>query len=327
MSHTRPKHIFIYALLSALTLTGVWSCRKDVEVFQPYPPTLDDLQELLQQVPSSSTQTTFILNAPTQDEMLVTPSGVRIFLIDPENLFANANADPVPCSTCQTLKIEITEALDKSDIIAYGVPTTTTDQKILESGGMVRVVATCDGKPLQLLAGRKLKIQIPAANPADNMFVFKGIMPNDIFSGWEDTGQQVFQAEWSDDTITTLTVQGYELLSKDLGWINADRFLNKPTSSFCVDLPTSFNPENTQAYIVFKNIRSVAFLEYDGASQKFCFPNAPIGFPVKLVTISKTADGQYWLGNYETEIGTDATKKIDPQKVSEQQMLDFLKSL
>lgn len=326
MSRTRPKHIFIYALLSALTLAGLWSCRKDVETFRPYPPTLDDIQELMQQVPSSASQTTFTLSALAEDKMLVTPSGVRMFLTDTENLFADADGNPTPCSTCQTLKIEVTEALDKSDIIAYGVPTTTIDGDLLESGGMVRVAVSCDGKPLKLLTDRKLKIQIPAVNPADNMLIFKSLEQNDAFLGWENTNQQVFQAEWLDSNSNDI-IQGYELLSSHLDWINADRFVDEPSSSFCLELPPTFNDENTQAYIVFKDIRSVAVLQYNLADQKFCFPNAPIGFPVKLVTVSKTADGQFWLGNYETEIGTNATAVIAPQQVSEQQMLDFLKSL
>jgi hypothetical protein len=287
---------------------------------------LEDIQALVQQVPPPSTQTTFTLNALAEDKMLTTPSGVRVFLTDTENLFADANGNPTPCSTCQTLKVEVTEALDKSDILAYGVPTTTIDDKVLESGGMVRIVVTCDGKTLQLLAGRKLKIQIPAENPVDNMLVFRGIMQNGILEGWDIVGQQVFQAEWLAANGNDV-VQGYEILSAHLDWINADRFVSDTTSSFCVDLPPIFNPENTQAYIVFKNIRSVAFLEYDLTNKKFCLPNAPIGFPVKLVTVSKTAEGQYWLGSYETEIGTNATASIDPQQISEPQMLDFLKNL
>jgi hypothetical protein len=287
---------------------------------------LDDIQELMQQLPASSSQTAFTLSALAEDKMLVTPSGVRVFLTDTENLFADAAGNPTPCSTCQTLKVEVTEALDKSDIIAYGVPTTTIDNKLLESGGMVRVVVSCDGKPLELLTDRKLKIQIPAVNPADNMLIFKSLEQNDAFLGWENTNQQVFQAEWLDSNSNDI-IQGYELLTSHLDWINADRFLDDTTSSFCVDLPPSFNPENTQAYIVFKNIRAVTFLDYDNAAQKFCSPNTPVGFPVKLVTVSKTADGQFWLGDLETEIGTNATANITPQQVSEQQMLDFLKSL
>lgn len=322
---SRPKYFFIYALLSTLTLAGVGGCRKDVETFRPYPPTLESIQQMLQQVPDASTKTSFSLNAVTEDKVLVTPNGVRVFLTDPDNLFADDNGNPVPCSTCQTLHVEVTEALDKSDIIAYNVPTTTTDGDLLESGGMARIVVSCDGKALQLLPNRQLKVQIPAENPVDNMLVFNGVMANDTFLGWENVILPVFQAEWQNTNMDI--VKGYELLTPLLGWINADRFVNEQPTSFCVDLPDNFNPENTIAYLVIKNIRSVALLEYDLTKHTFCTDNAPIGFPVKIVTVSQTAEGQYWLGNQETEIGTNATVTVDPKQVSEQQMLDFLKSL
>lgn len=322
----RPRHSsIIYALLSAITLAGVWGCRKDVDTFRPYPPTLEAIQQMLQQVPPPSTKTTFALSLLAEDKVLVTPSGVRLFLTDTDNLFADAGNNPVPCSTCQTLLVEVTEALDKSDIIAREIHTSTTAGELLESGGMVRVAVTCDGLPLALANGRTLKIQIPADNPESNMLVFNGLMQNDTFIGWENTGQEVFQAEWQTPNMDI--VQGYELLAPQLGWINSDRFVDEPMTSFCVDLPAQFNPENTKAYIVFKNIRSVAILEPEWGSRKFCAPNVPHGFQIRLVTVSQTADGQYWLGNKETEIGTNATLEVAPQQITEQQMLDFLKSL
>lgn len=321
----RLKHFFIYTLLSTLTLAGVGGCRKDIEAFRPYPPTLEAIQQMLQQVPDPSTKTTFSLNAVTEDKVLVTPSGVRVFLTDPDNLFTDANGNPVPCSTCQTLGVEVTEVLDKSDIIAYGVPTTTVDGKLLESGGMARIVVTCDGKALQLSPDRQLKVQLPANDPADNMLIFSGMMDNDTFAGWDNTNLPVFQAEWQNANMDV--VYGYELFSPYLDWINVDRFVDEPITSFCVELPANFNPENTTAYLVVKNVRTVVFLEYDAVEKTFCSKNAPIGFPVRIVTVSQTADGRFWLGNQETEVGTDATMTLTPNEVTEQQMLDFLKSL
>ena len=195
MYHTRPRHIIIYALLNTFALAGLWSCRKDVEVFKPYPPTLEAIRILMENVPSATTQTPFVLSGTVPDTALSTPGGVRVFLTDNEHLFADMDGNPVPCSTCQTLRVEVTEILDKGDIIARGIPTTTTSNELLESGGMVRIVVTCDGKSLQLLPDRKLKIQIPADNPVADMLVFEGVVKNDTFIGWQDTGLPVFQAQ------------------------------------------------------------------------------------------------------------------------------------
>lgn len=326
MYHTRPRHIIIYALLNTFALAGLWSCRKDVEVFKPYPPTLEAIRILMESVPSATTQTPFVLSGTVADTALSTPGGVRVFLTDNEHLFADMTGIPVPCSTCQTLRVEVTETLDKGDIIARGIPTTTVSNELLESGGMVRIVVTCDGKPLQLLPDRKLKIQIPADNPVADMLVFEGVVKNDTFVGWQDTGLPVFQAEWP--ALNQMdVVTGYELFSPNLDWINCDRAINEQMTSFCVELPPAFNPENTTAYLVFDNIRSVAILETDLATGTFCYNKAPRGYQVRIVTVSKTTDGKYWLGNIKTEIGTNATVDVAPQEVDEQQMLSFLKSL
>ncbi len=326
MYRTRPRHIIIYSLLNMLALAGLWSCRKDVEIFKAYPPTLEAIQHLLEQVPSASTQTKFVLSGSVPDTMLATPGGVRVFLTDNEHLFAGADGAEVPCSSCQTLQVEVIEALHKGDIISRGIPTTTITNKLLESGGMVRIVVTCDGKPLHLKSDRKLKIQIPANDPADDMTVFSGVIKNDTFVGWQDSGLPVFQAEWPEPNGNN-TVTGYELFSPDLDWINCDRFVNEQTTSFCVDLPASFNPVNSTAYLVFDNIRAVAVLEADAGSGTFCYQHAPHGYQVRIVTVSKTDDGKYWLGNSTTEIGTNATLNVVPQEVTEQQMLNFLKNL
>lgn len=309
-----------------MTLAGLWSCRKDIVSFEPAPSTLEEIQNLLGQVPSASAQTTFVLSGFVPDTVLITPGGVRVFLTDTEQLFEDADGNLVPCSTCQALRIEITEVLKKGDMIAYGIPTTTTENELLESGGIVKVVVTCDGKPLRLLPDRNLKIQIPATDPADNMLIYSAQMQHDTFAGWVDTGLPVFQAEWPNpnggDKIT-----GYELFSPALDWLNYARPVNEQSTSFCVGLPAGFNPENTTAYLVFKNMRSVAAMEIDLANQTFCYKNAPHGFQVKIVTVSKIENGQYWLGNLETEIGTNATLNISPLEVDESQMLNFLKSL
>ncbi|MEZ4965402.1 MAG: hypothetical protein R2791_09175 [Saprospiraceae bacterium] len=327
MFNTRPKHIiFIYALLNTVTLAGLWSCRKDVENFRPYPSTLEAIQQLLDQVPSATSHATFVLSGTVPDTALITPGGVRVFLTDNEHLFSDTDGNPVPCSTCQTLRVEVTEALRKGDIIARGIHTVSTDGSLLESGGMLRVNVSCDGKALQLLPDRKLKIQVPADDPADDMFVFEGIMKSDTFGSWADTGLPVFQSDWlAPNQVDVIT--GYELFSPHLNWINCDRFVGEPTTSFCVDLPPEFNPENSRVYLVFENMQSIAPLETDLSSGTFCYPMAPHGFQVRIVSISKTEDGRYWLGNKQTEIGTNATVEVQPQEVQEQQVLNFLKNL
>jgi hypothetical protein len=319
------RHIILYALLSALILAGDWSCRKDVKTFRDYPASLADLDPLFAQVPNPASQSIFVLSGIVPDTVLITPGGVRVFLTDTEHLFANASATPVPCSTCQTFKVEVTEVLHRGDMIARALPAVTTDGKVVESQAMVRVNIWCNGQPLDVLPGRNIKIQVPVTQQQSGLTTFEGQVSQDSLTGWQDTGDEVYFADWQ-SPLTGQTVSGYEIIAKHAGWIDCGRTIQDPVSSFCIDMPSGFSALNTRAFIVFKNINAVVALTYNADSQKFCFANAPKGYLVKLVTVSKLGN-LYWLGQKETEIGTNATLDLAPQQLDEQAILDKIKSL
>ena len=309
-----------------ILLLVLWGCRKDSEQFQPYAPSADELTNILaEKVPHASSVSTFAFSNLSTDEVLITPSGIRIFLVDTDHLFANAGSGlPVLCSTCPDLKIEVTEVLDKSDILARGLNTSTIGGELFESSGMVRVSVTCNGQPLTLLQDRTLKIQIPNQDPQTGYFVFNQIASSNTEYRWKNSSQEVFKAEWP--IANGLIQKGYELLIGDLGWVASGRLLTDPTSNFCVKLPAGFADQNTLAYIVFKNQAVVAPLEFDLGQNLFCYPNAPAGYQIHLIAVSKLG-GQYWLGKTQTEIGTNATVPVTSEQMTEEAVLNFVKGL
>lgn len=309
-----------------LFVLALWGCHMDVEQFQPYAPSVEDINSVLaDQVPAAQTQSTFILNYLASDKVLETPGGSRIFLIDADHLFADAVSGlPVLCSTCPELKIEVTEVIDKSDILARGLNTISVSGLLFESGGMINVTVTCNGQLLTLLPDRTLKIQIPNNDPQSGFFVFNQAASVNGEQKWENSSQEVFEAEWP--VLNTTPQRGYELLVRDLGWTACGRMINDPASTFCIELPSGFADQNTLAYIVFKNQAVVAPLQYSLEQNKFCYPNAPAGYQIQLVAISKLG-GQYWLGNAQTEIGTNATVPLATHETTEEAVLNFVKSL
>lgn len=319
------RRIFIYILLS--TLVGVWGCRKDTETFRPYGSSIAEIAQLLSQVPGDATVTNF--NFPSglsTDTILSTTEGVRVFLTDVDHLFINASGEPVAVSTCGALRVEVSAAFKKGDILALGLPTATLSNGLLESGGMVRVRAFCNGQPLQLSADRSLKIQITTAQDAlqPDMLVYGVALNADqTFAGWENTGQDVFWAGWPTPQGQKM---GYELIVKKLDWVNCARPINEQSSQFCVSLPLAFNADNTEVYVVFKSQRTVTQLVYDPVLEKFCLPEGPIGYFVQVVSVTK-AGNQYWLGNKETEIGNLATLSVTPEESTQTEVLAFLKGL
>lgn len=316
--------VLLYVAVHLVLLTALSACRKDEEGFRVYPASAADLSAIWSQVPDPGRESSFSFSGFVPDTVLTTTDGTRIFLTDTENLFANGNT-PAPCSQCQELTIKVTEAIRRGDMISRGLYTKTTDGMLLESGGMVQLSVVCDGVGLNVLNGRNIKIQIPEPNQLGDLFVYEGDAPTDSLLGWINTGEPVYLADWQ--VPPAVTVKGYELIAVKTGWVQAAKPAPGPFSSFCVDLPDGgFSSANTKVFLSFKGIKSVVALTPNSTGDKFCIDNVPKGLPVKMITVSKLGD-QYWLGNKDTEIGTDATVVVAPQPVTEQQIVNFLKLL
>lgn len=318
------RRIFLYWLLS--TLFGAWSCRKDVDTFRVHGSSIADIEQLLTRVPSSATVTKFTFSGPLADTVLTTAGGVRVHLTDTDHLFTDAQGSLVPVSSCGTLEVEITEAFRNGDLLALGLPATTLTGELLESGGMVRVQVRCNGQVLHLASDRNLKIQLTTDQDdlKSDMFVHNIVLDDtQAFAGWENTGEEVFFANWNTPQGGKM---GYELIVTTLGWVNCARAIDEQTTAFCVTLPLGFTPDNSAVYVVFNNQHTVGQPQYDAASQEFCLPKAPIGYPAKIVIVSKTG-AQYWLGQKDTEIGANAHLQVTPSETTEAVLLAFLKNL
>lgn len=325
LSH-KIEHILRTTLLAILLLLAGWSCRKDVEIFRPYAISVAEITLALQQVPAAQTQSVLQLSNRHADTLFVTPSGIRIFMHDLDNLFADAAGIVVPCSTCPDFRLEVVEIKQKGDLVARHTGTITAENRVLESGGILYLRASCGSGELQLIQGKSLKIQIPSEQPffANQLFVNTS-SSGDTFSGWTGVNLPVTVAEWQVPGGSSVQV-GYQLLSPSLHWVCAGRMLEEPNSRYCMELPLGFSDQNTQAFLVFKTKRCVVPMNYVSADFQFCADFTPEGFPVQVVTLTKVG-GQFWLGRQDTETGSTSVLTIQPQQLTEQQVIDFIKNL
>lgn len=327
MTTFSTMRICILLLLAASTMVG---CREDIDEIRPYGPAQDALNQLLSKVPEPTTETVFQESYLTEDVILTTQGGVRVFLTDPDALFADETGTPVLCSTCADLKVTVVEAVKKGDLIARGLPTMMVvgaDTTWLDNAGAVKVTVTCNNQPLYLMAGRNLKIQIPADDPASDFMVYHGVEDQGDFAHWSNDMQAVYQAEWP---IAGGGIQeGFEILTRELGWVSAQKTLSPSDKEFCIEMSGQFADENTLVFLAFKNERTVLTLPavLDPGTRKYCLKGAPAGHLVRMITVSKVGD-QYYLGQEETETGQNGTRKtVIPNKVNADQIIAFLKSL
>jgi hypothetical protein len=307
-------------------MLATWNCRKDVEIFRPYDISVAEISLALQQVPAAQTESVLHLSNRQADTIFVTPSGVRIFLRHLDQLFTDASGAVVPCSTCSDFRLEVVEIQRKGDLIARSTSTVTPENRVLESGAILHLKASCNGQELKLIQNSELKIQIPASAPFfANQLFSNSSGTSDVFTGWTGANTPVTSAEWQVPGGTSFQV-GYQMFVPSMHWICAGRMLEEPNSSYCVELPLGFSDQNTQAFIVMKNKNSVVPLRYQADEYRFCAPFIPQGFPVQLVTVSKLGN-QYWLGNKDVETGGTNSATVQPQKMSEQQVIEFIKNL
>jgi hypothetical protein len=320
------KKTILYTLLNTALLLGAVGCRKDTEVFRDYANSLADLEFLMIQVPDNSRTTTFVLTTGgivIPDTILTTTGGVRIFLTDTEALFGSGtSATPLPVSQCQSLRIEVTEVFNLGDFLARGLSNIDASGNLLETVAAVKLRIRCDNQYVSILPDRYIKIQVPAANLLPGMHVYGGVENTAGDLVWNDVSDAVFWADWPG---ATGTQTGYELLLHDLEWSSCQRPLGAANSTFCAILDAPFSPENTRAFLLFDHVKTAVELVAD-QNGNFCAMQVPSGYPVRVVTVSKTGT-QYWIGDQSTETGTNSMVPVVPQMKTEFQALNFLKGL
>jgi hypothetical protein len=299
-------------------------CRKDIYTFTPYPDSVGDIKAFLSQnLRSTNATTTFYFSRAIPDTILTTPNNVRVWLSDTENVFQDENGATVPCSTCNDLKVEVTEYLKKSDMLGNDV-TTASDGKLVESGGIINLRITCGNNELRLRPNEYIRVQFPVNSEADllpNMMIYYGSKPDNSSINWALSTKSVGNSSWGFDPNINWA---YELRSDSLGWIGAARVVNDPQSKFCIKLDQQFNDKNTLVYVTFDGKNMIAPTLGNFQNQEFCFENTPIGYPVKIVTISKIGN-QWHLGKGSTETGTNTIVNTTPETVTEADLVTYLK--
>ena len=196
----------------------------------------------------------------------------------------------------------------KGDMIRMNTPT-TSNNRLLVSGGEIFLRLKKDSTVLQLAPGVRVQMKFPDAPISTQMKYFRG----------DETGTQQFN--WVQDTgfnnNVSFTTQYYEVFTNHLRWVNCDYFYDTTNISrvtIKAELASYFTNANTIAYTVFKDFRSVVGMYGDVNSKKFSTGKLPVGKAVTVVVISKQGN-DYFLG-YENTVTTSPISTPGVQSVS-----------
>lgn len=196
--------------------------------------------------------------------------GLTAFLPSGNSIIFKANSFNV--FSDKEIQLCIEEYASKTDFVKYGV-TAKGNKGMLESQGMYKITAKCNGKEVHLRRGVNYELSINNGKMDHQYFSFYGNVkdgklawnknPNEKFAAQTimESGVESFEGagefiggemEWESE-VTKLSGK----FSK-LGWINCDRFVNEVelvSMDFKIDGDDESNPLNV--FIVFHDLNSV----------------------------------------------------------------------
>jgi hypothetical protein len=226
----------------------------------------------------------------------------------------------------------------KGDFIRFFTPTTTANGSILETGGGLFIRVMKEGQELVLAPGTTVKVKFNDVDSVkQNMQTFYGqeskpVPPKGIDTAfsWVRDFDTSYLKTWFKPSNNPLvpSYNGYEINSKNLRWITADRYIDSTQlkTKITAILSPNFTNKNTAVFAVFNNQKTVVNLKGDYPSRSF-FANIPLKSNIKLVSLSKIG-ADFFLGiENVNSVSTVTSHTIKPEKKSLVDILKFINSL
>ena len=237
-------------------------------------------------------------------------------------------------------RVEIIPLKRKGDFIRTFRPTVTNNGSLLETGGGFFIKVSKDDKDLSIASNVTFKIKFNDVDtpPRANMQVFYGKEGLPVpFKGidtafyWIRDFDTTYLNTWSKPSNNPLipSYMGYELNSKNLRWVVAERYLDStlPKTKVTAILSPNFTNKNTAVFAVFNNQKTVVNLKADYNSRSFFANNIPLKSSVKLISLSKIG-GDYYLGTKDViSIAVVTSYTIVPGKISLKDLITYLNNL
>jgi hypothetical protein len=190
---------------------------------------------------------------------------------------------------CKEISFELKEFFTPSQLLLSGL-TTTSNGKPLITGGMIHIMAYCNGK--EVLINKEKNIEITFTTIDQSFGVFYGSKKNNIINWKLDKKAEVelIPFEMEEETEEEESKR-LKLLSDKFGWINCDAFVEDgPRTELKVDL----NQPSKKIYarLIFNDIKSLLPGYFTNESKsKVVFKNIPKNKQASLFVyelISKT---------------------------------------
>ncbi len=216
--------------------------------------------------------------------ILSKPDGLQITFS--ANCCVNASGQTV------TGKIYVRSLLikKKGDMIQVNKPT-ESHGRMLVSGGEIFIQLFKNGEDIQLATNAKLQVKYADASPNSLMKLFNGDESNPFQFNWVENKD-------SATSRVNATQQYYEFFTNKLRWINCDYFYDTAGVSRSIvsaKLPENYTNANTQAFLVFKDLRAVLAMHGNATEKRFISAKVPDGKNAFIIIISKQGNDYFFI--------------------------------
>jgi hypothetical protein len=268
----------------------------------------------------------FTVNVDNGQATITGVEGTKVTF--PEDAFTTTSGQPVTGS----ISVQLVEIFDQAGMVLSDRPTTSNGQ-LLVSGGEIFIGATANGQTLVLNDSTSILITLPSDSVNAGMTLFTGsdssqfnwnVIPNVV----QTNNQQFSDTSWANDTIPYFYYDPskYIFTITQLGWINCDLFYNTPnTTSINITCSGIVDAVNMRAYLVYKNINSVAQLWSNSTPGIFTQSNVPNGEPISIAVFC-LKDGKEYLGIKEVTVSTNLSTTVELVESSEADIVALVKS-
>ena len=225
--------------------------------------------------------------------------------------------DSFDVNSTDKITLELKEFYNISDLIKNNIRTITQDNELLESSGVIYLNFTKNGEELKLKDSTTIRVRFPISLSEQDK-IFNGKMDSTSQMSWSETeayfmvlrfnkkyqidiGYDVtldslpyYKELWrKQDSIYNETISSYNNIDKkvgaavsltNLGWINVDRFVEKPTTRD-FSLTNSLEVEGIVMYVVYDNLNSFTSY-YPDDTENIILTDVPVMENTSLVAVS-----------------------------------------
>jgi hypothetical protein len=227
-----------------------------------------------------------------------------------------------------SVRAEFTFVQRRGDFIRFGIPT-IGNRYPLESGGAFYIrFLTTNGGALTVNSGKRIYIKFADELAKQGMgLYYSSTMPTATAAfNWAPSADNSTVVLWSTSTVPVQ--KGYVVATTRTSWLNVAKQFEQglTTTEVKVIMPDLFSNANTSVFMVFKSVRSVVQLSGNNNLRAFTFPNIPLNYDVKFVTVSKVGDS-YYLGIKDEKITTNHSTFVRPELSNLDKINQLLNSL